>query len=145
MLAFSYNADKLVLKKFNLTFQKGKVNRLEGANGFGKSTIVNLIMGLYQPNKGEILINNKYKLSEINLIKWREKIAYAEHDNLVENGLSTGQKQLVDLDKIFATSQNKEIFIFDEADNALDENNKKNFEEKIERISKKKLVILISH
>jgi ABC-type bacteriocin/lantibiotic exporter with double-glycine peptidase domain len=102
-------------------------------------------MGLYQPNEGKILINNKYKVSEINLIKWREKIAYAEHENLIKNGLSTGQKQLADLNNLFANSENKEIFIFDEADNALDENNKKEFYQKIEKISKKKLVILISH
>jgi ABC-type bacteriocin/lantibiotic exporter with double-glycine peptidase domain len=102
-------------------------------------------MGLYQPQKGKILVNNKYKLSELNLIKWREKIAYAEHENLIENGLSTGQKQLVDLSSLFANSEDKEIFIFDEADNALDENNKKEFRQKIEKISKKKLVILISH
>jgi len=59
--------------------------------------------------------------------------------------LSTGQKQLADLNTLFATSGDKEIFVFDEADNALDENNKKNFRQKIEKISKKKLVILISH
>ena len=102
-------------------------------------------MGLYQPNQGEILINSKYKASEINLVEWRKKIAYAEHENLVENGLSTGQKQLADLNNLFVNSENKEIFIFDEADNALDENNKKEFRQKIERLAKKKLVILISH
>jgi len=59
--------------------------------------------------------------------------------------LSTGQKQLVDLDNLLANSEKKEIFIFDEADNALDENNQKKFRQKIEKISKKKLVILISH
>jgi len=63
----------------------------------------------------------------------------------VENGLSTGQKQLTDLNDLFANSENKEIFIFDEADNALDENNKKEFRQKMEKISRKKLVILISH
>jgi len=64
---------------------------------------------------------------------------------LIENGLSTGQKQLADLDSLFAKSKDKEIFIFDEADNALDEKNKEEFREKIEKISKKKLVILIGH
>ncbi|CAI2171412.1 8196_t:CDS:2 [Funneliformis geosporum] len=99
----------------NITLRQvsfGKVNHLTGENGSGKSTIMSLIM---------------------------EKIAYAEHENLIENGLSTGQKQLADLNQIFATSENKEIFIFDEADNALDENNKKEFRQKIEKISKKKL------
>jgi ABC-type multidrug transport system fused ATPase/permease subunit len=144
-VSFGYEENKPVLKKFDWEFQTGKVNHLTGANGSGKSTVISLIMGLYQPNKGEILINNKYKLSELNLTKWRDKIAYAEHENLVENGLSTGQKQLVDLNNLFANSENKEIFIFDEADNALDESNKQEFRQKIEKISKKKLVILISH
>lgn len=142
---FAYEKKKPVLKKLDWEFQIGKINHLAGENGFGKSTIISLIMGLYQPHKGEIVINNNYKLSEINLTKWREKIAYAEHENLVENGLSTGQKQLVDLNRLFDNSKNKEIFIFDEADNALDESNQKDFHQKIEKISKKKLVILISH
>ncbi|CAG8646171.1 12019_t:CDS:2, partial [Ambispora gerdemannii] len=129
-VSFAYEGKKLVLKKLNYEFKKGKINYLTGANGSGKSTIISLIMGLYQPQHGEIFINNKYKLQEINLIVWREKIAYAEHNNLVENGLSTGQKQLTDLNELFATSGKKEIFIFDEADNALDENNKKDGKKK---------------
>ncbi|CAJ0761146.1 16105_t:CDS:2 [Entrophospora sp. SA101] len=71
----------------------------------------------------------------------KTKIAYAEHENLIENGLSTGQKQLADLNSLFTNSENKEVFIFDEADNALDENNKKEFREKITKISKKKLIL----
>lgn len=142
---FNYEKGKLVLNNCNFEFQKGKVNHLQGANGFGKSTIISLIVGLHQPNEGEILINNKHKLNEINLIKWREKIVYAEHQNLVDNGLSTGQKQLIELENLFQTDANKEIFIFDEADNALDESNKKEFRERINKLSKKKLVILISH
>ncbi|KLL04902.1 MAG: ABC transporter, ATP-binding protein [Mycoplasmataceae bacterium RV_VA103A] len=144
-VSFSYQKNKPVLKKLDWEFRRGQVNHLSGENGFGKSTIISLIMGLYQTNQGKILINNKYKLNEINLIAWRKKIAYAEHENLVENGLSTGQKQLKDLDLLLTTSENKEIFIFDEADNALDEKNKKEFRQKIEKISKKRLVILINH
>ena len=102
-------------------------------------------MGLYQPQEGKILINQKYKVSEINLTQWRKKIAYAEHNNLVENGLSTGQKQWADLDKLFENSEKKEVFIFDEADSALDKNNKKEFRQKVENLSEKKIVILITH
>src|SRR4051794_34863755 len=68
-VSFAYQENKSILKKLDLQFQKGEVNYLTGANGFGKSTIISLIMGLYQPNEGEVLINNKYKLNEINLIK----------------------------------------------------------------------------
>jgi ABC-type bacteriocin/lantibiotic exporter with double-glycine peptidase domain len=59
--------------------------------------------------------------------------------------LSTGQKQLIDLNNLFVKSEKKEIFIFDEADNALDKNNKKKFLQKITKIAQKKLVILVSH
>lgn len=68
-VSFAYQENKPVLKKLDLQFKKGEVNYLTGGNGYGKSTIVSLVMGLYQPNEGEILINNKYKLSKINLIK----------------------------------------------------------------------------
>ncbi|MCE8163286.1 MAG: ABC transporter ATP-binding protein/permease [Candidatus Moeniiplasma glomeromycotorum] len=144
-VSFGYEKTKPVLKKLDWEFKKGKLNHLMGENGFGKSTIISLIMGLYQPHKGEIVVNNNYKLSEVNLLQWREKIAYAEHENLIENGLSTGQKQLADLDNLLVNSEKKEVFVFDEADNALDENNQKKFRQKIEKISQKKIVILISH
>jgi len=144
-VTFGYQYKKWVLKDFDLTFLPGKINRLEESNGFGKSTIVNLVMGLYLPNQGEILINDQYKLSEINLNEWRKKIAYAEHQNLIENGLSTGQKQLIDLENLLANSKSKEIFIFDEADNSLDRQHKKEFQQKLKKLSEKKMVILISH
>lgn len=144
-VSFGYEKDKPVLEKLDWEFRKGQINHLTEENGFGKSTIISLIMGLYQPQEGEVIINNDYRLDEVNLIAWREKIAYAEHENLVENGLSTGQKQLADLDNLFANSEEKEVFIFDEADNALDKNNKKKFRQKITEISQEKLVILISH
>src|SRR2546423_1817551 len=68
-VSFGYDKKKSVLKKLDLEFKKGEINHLEGENGFGKSTIISLIMGLYQPHKGEMMINNNYKLSEINLLQ----------------------------------------------------------------------------
>jgi ABC-type bacteriocin/lantibiotic exporter with double-glycine peptidase domain len=68
-VSFAYQKDKPILKKMDLQFKKGKVNHLMRENGFGKSTIISLIMGLRQPNQGEIIINNNHKLSELNLIK----------------------------------------------------------------------------
>ncbi|CAG8857657.1 41421_t:CDS:2, partial [Gigaspora margarita] len=43
----------------------------------------------------------------------------------------SGQKQLADLNNLFAVSPAKEIFIFDEADNALDTSNRQEFRKKI--------------
>jgi ABC-type bacteriocin/lantibiotic exporter with double-glycine peptidase domain len=144
-VSFGYEKNKLVLNKLDLEFRRGEINYLRGANGFGKSTIISLIMGLYSPESGEILVDNNYKLRDLNLVEWRKKIAYAEHQNLIENGLSTGQKQLVDIETTLAQHSHKEIFIFDEADNSLDETNKKAVRRQLEEVAKNKLVILISH
>jgi ABC-type bacteriocin/lantibiotic exporter with double-glycine peptidase domain len=66
-VSFSYEKNEPVLKELNLVFEKGKINHLQAPNGFGKTTIVDLLFGLYQPTQGEIVINSKYKLSEVNL------------------------------------------------------------------------------
>jgi ATP-binding cassette subfamily B protein len=43
------------LRDINLTIQPGEVIALCGDNGAGKSTMIHLLMGLYQPTEGEIL------------------------------------------------------------------------------------------
>ena len=66
-VSFGYEKNKIVIDKIDLKFEKGKINYIKGKNGFGKSTIINLVVGLYQPDEGEILINEKCKMNEINL------------------------------------------------------------------------------
>ena len=46
-----------VLDHFNLTARVGEIPRIEGRNGYGKSTIVKLILRLYDPEQGEVLLN----------------------------------------------------------------------------------------
>ncbi|RHZ37328.1 ATP-binding cassette domain-containing protein [endosymbiont GvMRE of Glomus versiforme] len=141
-ISFSYQKNKTVFKKLDLLFEKGKLNYLQAPNGFGKTTIVNILFGLYQPIAGEIIINGKYKLGELNLKKWWNKIAYAESRNLIKFNLSTGQTQLLDLKETL--KKEKEIYIFDEADNNLDKDNENIFWKKMEALSQKNLVIIMS-
>ena len=55
-LDFAYDADTPVLSGVNLTLRAGESGCIVGPNGGGKSTLLKLILGLLQPNAGEILL-----------------------------------------------------------------------------------------
>lgn len=57
-VTFAYpGEEKTILKKFNLIIKKGEKLALLGLNGAGKTTIVKLLCGFYQPQEGDIFIN----------------------------------------------------------------------------------------
>ena len=59
-VSFSYpGTEKLVLNKINMKLALGDKIAIVGKNGSGKTTLVHLLMGLYTPTEGEILINGK--------------------------------------------------------------------------------------
>ena len=66
---FSYVKNNNVLNNINLRIKKGEKIAIVGATGSGKSTIIKLILRLYDLENGEIKINNKniknYKLSDL--------------------------------------------------------------------------------
>lgn len=51
--------DEEVLKSIDLELEKGKFYTLLGPSGCGKTTILNLIAGFLEPNKGEVYINGE--------------------------------------------------------------------------------------
>ncbi len=72
-LWFSYDGKKDVLKGINLTFKEGEQSAIIGASGSGKSTLAKLLVGFYQPNRGDIKVDGvSYK--DIGLHTIRENI-----------------------------------------------------------------------
>jgi ABC-type multidrug transport system fused ATPase/permease subunit len=63
-----------ILKKLNFSIKPGETIALVGENGAGKSTLIKLLARFYDPNKGEVLVND-YKLADVNLKSWRKQIA----------------------------------------------------------------------
>ena len=65
-VSFSYDGNNNVLNNYSLSIEKGERVVLSGRTGAGKSTIFRLIMGLYEPQKGQILIkgNEAHTISE---------------------------------------------------------------------------------
>ncbi|MPQ30392.1 ABC transporter ATP-binding protein [Clostridium estertheticum] len=73
-VAFKYkNNIKNVLNNINFEIIKGEKVLIKGENGSGKSTIIKLLLGLYNPVEGRILCNN-IDMSTINTKSLRERI-----------------------------------------------------------------------
>lgn len=75
-IEFSYdNTNAPIIKDFNLTIHKGDKIAFCGESGVGKSTLVDLIIGIYKPKSGEILVDG-VPITNHNLRSWRKKIGY---------------------------------------------------------------------
>jgi ATP-binding cassette subfamily B protein len=60
-IEFSYpNSDRKVINNINLHINPGETIAIVGENGSGKSTFIRLLLGLYTPDKGEILYSGKH-------------------------------------------------------------------------------------
>ncbi len=79
-VSFSYaERKKPALDNFNFSFKKGKTYALIGKSGAGKSTLVDLLLNLYPPTNGSIIVD-ELKLDKISLSSWREKIGIVNQD-----------------------------------------------------------------
>ena len=57
-ITFRYpKMERDVLKHFNLTARAGEVTQIEGENGFGKTTLLKLLLRLYDTDEGAVLVD----------------------------------------------------------------------------------------
>ena len=94
---FSFD-QRAILTDVNLEIPKGQITVLTGPSGAGKTTITDLILKLYRPSRGRILVDDA-PLEELNLAEWRRMIGYAPqelilfHDSVFAN-VALGNDQL---------------------------------------------------
>ena len=82
-LYFSYPNENILFQDVNLEFKTNNTIYLEGSNGSGKSTFVDLLSGLLRPEKGKIEING-YKLETV-LNEWLKNVGYVSQTNFLTN------------------------------------------------------------
>lgn len=84
---------RVLFKDVNLKFTKGNCYGIIGANGAGKSTFLKILTGELEPNKGEVIVDEKERMSTLN----QNQNAYDEYTAL--DTVIMGHKKLVEIAK----------------------------------------------
>ncbi len=83
-IRFRYNKETpMILKGLNLVIKKGEKIGIIGPTGSGKSTLIDILLGLIEPNEGEFLIDNINVLDKNNshnIKDWRSIICHVPQD-----------------------------------------------------------------
>ena len=152
---FSYGGEEnWVLKNFNLKINKGDSILMLGSTGSGKTTIMNLLLGFYRPNKGEILIDG-IELEKYNFNSIRENFSVIMQDTALFNIViddeninsfdalrSVGEKQIRNVKQTLEKPFH--VIILDEATSNLDLDLEKDVKDYLDKV-KDKTSILIAH
>jgi lipopolysaccharide export system ATP-binding protein len=109
---------KKVVDTVSIEIQGGEVVGLLGPNGAGKTTIFYMIVGLYQPNKGEIYLNDEEITSLPMYLRARKGIGYLPQEPSVFRKL-TAEENLMAILETLPLSQRKRMDRLEELLNEL--------------------------
>lgn len=115
-LYFKYNQNlPFVLNNINLEIIKGSKIGIIGHTGAGKSTFLDILMGLLPPTSGQYYIDDQL-LNNINLNLWRKKIThvpqeiYLTNNTILENIAFGVEKEKIDISRVEDCAKKSEIF-----------------------------------
>ncbi|MGD2074874.1 MAG: ABC transporter ATP-binding protein [Gammaproteobacteria bacterium] len=80
-VSFAYEATP-VLDRLSLEIPSGSLTALIGPSGSGKTTIIDLVIGLLQPQSGRVLVDDT-PLSAVDLKAWRHMIGYVPQETIL--------------------------------------------------------------
>lgn len=97
-VGFRYQNEKVIFNKFNFDIPSASWIGIVGASGCGKTTLINLILRLYEPQEGGIFLDG-LDLKKIKLRSLRERIAVATQqpllfDRSIRENIAYGLKNL---------------------------------------------------
>lgn len=104
-VTFHHSKNEPILKNLNFKIKKGEIIGIVGESGSGKSTVLDLILGLLEPNKGEIRIDNKI-LTTKNIRSWTLNLSYVPQfiylldDKIIKNIVLNDVNSKIDHDRL---------------------------------------------
>jgi len=81
-VSFAHKGRAETLSDISITFEKGKTTAIVGPSGAGKTTVVDLLLRLFDPEKGSITVDG-VDLRELRLASWLEKIGFVSQDTFI--------------------------------------------------------------
>jgi ATP-binding cassette subfamily C protein len=105
-VSFGYSTEDQILQKVDWHLPIGKISALIGVSGAGKSTIVDLVMGLRQPAQGSVTVDN-IDLTDIDITQWRHMIGYVPQEvtlfnDTIYNNVTLGEPDFSEADVVDA-------------------------------------------
>jgi ATP-binding cassette, subfamily C, bacterial len=73
------HGDKPVIKDASFAITTGSVTVLQGVSGVGKTTLLDLLLGLHKPDSGRITLDG-VPLDQIDIVRWRKSIGYVPQE-----------------------------------------------------------------
>jgi ATP-binding cassette subfamily B protein len=116
-IIFQYDGSKKILDNFNFTINKGENVAIIGSSGKGKSTLIDLLIGLLEPTEGSIYVDKK-KIESKNINDWRSKISHVPQeyfiidDSIASNIAFTLDKRNIDKDNLILAAKISELHDF---------------------------------
>jgi ABC-type multidrug transport system fused ATPase/permease subunit len=117
-ISFQYNQNSpQVLKSVNFTIQKGLRIGIIGTSGSGKSTALDILMGLLHPSSGNLIVDNQIITKEL-LPSWQQTIAhvpqniYLADTTLAENIAFGVPVDLIDMERVKLAAKQAHISEF---------------------------------
>jgi ATP-binding cassette, subfamily B, bacterial PglK len=106
-VSFKYSENlPWVFEELNLTIPKGSRVGIIGTTGGGKSTLVDILMGLLQANKGDVLIDRQNIKSDVLRASWQRTIAHVPQsiylaDSTITQNIAFGvPSEQIDIDRV---------------------------------------------
>ena len=83
-VTFTYKGRKKILKDVSITFKKGKTTAIVGRSGSGKTTIINLLLRLFDVDDGQVIIDG-LNIKQYKLVSFLNKLGYVSQDTFIFN------------------------------------------------------------
>lgn len=122
-VTFSYDGKRDVLKNVNMTFPEKGMTAIVGESGCGKSTVVNMLVGAFRPQKGEVTVGGK-QLEKLSRENWYSHLSAVSYNTYIFNESVRDNfrmaKENVSDEEIFAALEKVNLKEFIEENGGLD-------------------------